>query len=477
MIKQLLATLWILLCGAAFAQDAPRIWTLKECIDYALSNNIDVRRSLLGMETADINLLQSKAQMLPTLNTGSSYGINLGRSVDPTTNLFIQRQINSINFNANSNFLLFNGLRLLNTVRQNQIENKAAIEDFNRAKNDVILSVISFYMNVIFNKELYNNAQLQLNTTMQQLQRSRRLAEAGSVPRGDVLDLEAQAATNELNLVNRENALNLSQLQLKQALQLPGTVSMDVEVPRIDMVEELMLDQDAEGVFSVARTIMPQIRAANYRVESTLAALRAARGNYFPRLNLNANIFTNYSSAFMTATGFEVTNATPQIGFVQGTNQPVFSTVPAGRAILVEKPMRDQFNENVSKVFSLQLQIPIFNGLATRAGVQRSAISNQQALINLQDNENRLRQAVETAHNDAVAAAKTYQSSVKQVAARDEAFRMNRQRFESGAIDFVDYQVSENNLFQSQSDLLRAKYDFIFKKKVIDFYQGRPIDL
>jgi outer membrane protein len=476
MMKQLLCLLALALCRPVFAQDAPRVWTLKECIDYALQNNIDVRRSLLGMETADINLLQSKAQMLPTLNAGSSPGINLGRSIDPTTNLFLQRQINSINFNANSNFLLFNGLRLLNTVRQNQIENKAAMEDYQRAKNDVILSVISFYMNVIFNKELYQNAEIQLNTTNQQLARTRRLAEAGSVPRGDVLDLEAQAATNELNLVTRENALNLSLLQLKQALQLPGATAMDVEVPAVDMVEELMLNEDAEDIYMVARTVMPEIKAASYRVESTTMAVRAARGNYFPRVNLNGNVFTNYSSAFMQPIGSEIIAPPPQIGVVQGTNQQVISNRAIERPILVTKPFNDQFSENISKVFSLQIQIPIFNGLNTRAGVQRSIISNQQAVINLQDNENRLRQAVETAYNDAAAAAKTYQSSLRQVAARDEAFRMNKQRFESGGVDFVNYQVAENNLFQAQSDLLRAKYDFIFRKKVLDFYLGKPLE-
>jgi outer membrane protein len=476
MMKRFISLLFVLGSLAVAAQDAPKVWNLKECIDYALQNNINVKRSLLAVDNAEINLLQSKATMLPTVNGGASYGLNWGRSVDPTSNAFIEQQINSINFNGNSNFLLFNGLRLLNTVRQNQLENKASIEDYNKAKNDVILSVVTFYLNVIFNKELYQNAQFQLNTTDQQLDRTRKLAEAGSVPRGNVLDLEAQSATNELNLVNRENALNLSLLQLKQALQLPGTTPMDVEVPSIEMVEQLALDKNAEDIFGIAKQAMPEMKAAQLRVSSTSMALKAARGSYLPRLNLSGNIFTNYSSALKIP--MDIVQTLPQIGVVQGSNTPVFAlntvNVPTSFA---EKPRNEQFNDNVSKALSFQLQVPIFNGLATRSNVQRSIISNQQAVITLQDNENRLRQTVETAYNDAVAAAKTFQSATKQVTARDEAYRMNKQRFENGAINFVDYQVSENNLFQAKSDLLRAKYDFIFKKKVLDFYEGKPIDL
>lgn len=477
MMKKITCFLLVLVAGAAYAQETPKVWTLKACIDYALQNNINVKRSLLAVDNAEINLLQAKATMLPSVNGGASYGLNWGRSVDPTSNLFIQQQINSINFNGSSSFLLFNGLRLLNTVRQNQYENKASIEDYNKARNDVILSVITFYLNVIFNKELYQNAQFQLNTTNQQLDRTRKLAEAGSVPRGNVLDLEAQSATNELNLVNRENALNLSLLQLKQALQLPGATAMDVEVPDMAMVEELALTKNADEIFSIAKATMPEMKAAALRVTGSTLALKAARGNYMPRVNMVGNIFTNYSSAFKLPVDFETIGPPQQIGVVQGSNAPVVSLSPQIRAILAEKPRSEQFSDNVSKALSFQLQVPIFNGLATRSNVQRSIISNQQALISLQDNENRLRQSVESAYNDALAAAKTFQSATKQVTARDEAYRMNKQRFENGAINFVDYQVSENNLFQAKSDLLRAKYDFIFKKKVLDFYEGKQIEL
>lgn len=480
MKKIILMSICLISMHAGISQDK-KIWTLKECIDYALQNNLNVKRSLLTVENSQIGLTQSKFQMLPSLNGGSTFGYNWGRSIDPTTNLFSTQRINSFNLNASSSVILFNGFRLVNTYRQNDLDNAASKEDFTKAKNDVILSVITFYTNVIFNRELFLNAESQLATTTQQLERTRKLAEAGSVPRGNVLDLEAQQATNELNLINRENALNLSLLQLKQALQFPASTPMDVEIPVLDIGTEMLIAETSEQIYEAARLSLPEVKSAQLKLQSSTLALKASRGSLYPRLSLNGNLFSNYSSAadrdrFIRDGGTPTTIA-QQIGYVQGVNTPVLTDVQVPSGQLVEGyVLQDQIKDNISRALSLSLQIPIFNGYQTRASVQRSMVSNQQAAINLQDTENTLRRLVETAYNDALAAAKTYQSALKQVSARDEAFRMSKQRFDNGAVNFVDYQVSENALFQAKSDLVRAKYDFIFKKKVLDFYQGKPIE-
>ncbi len=480
MKKIILMSICLICMHAGIAQDK-KIWTLKECIDYALQNNLNVKRSLLTVENSQIGLTQSKFQMLPSLNGGSTFGYNWGRSIDPTTNLFSTQRINSFNLNANSSVILFNGFRLVNTYRQNDLDNEASKEDFTKAKNDVILSVITFYTNVIFNQELFSNAESQLATTAQQLERTRKLAEAGSVPRGNVLDLEAQQATNELNLINRENSLNLSLLQLKQALQLPASTQMDIEVPVLDIGTEMLISETSEQIYEAARLTLPEVKSAQLKLQSSTLAMKASRGSLYPRLSLNGNLFSNYSSAadrdrFIRDGGTPITVA-QQIGYVQGANIPVLTDVQVPSGQLTEGyVLQDQIKDNISRALSLSLQIPIFNGYQTRASVQRSMVFNQQASINLQDTENTLRRLVETAYNDALAAAKTYQSALKQVSARDEAFRMSKQRFDNGAVNFVDYQIAENALFQAKSDLVRAKYDFIFKKKVLDFYQGKPIE-
>jgi len=450
MIKKLI-TVMILVSASSmsFGQEtgSKKNFTLKECIEIALQNNLTVKRSVLGLKGADITLDQSRYSMLPNVNLSSSGGSNWGRSIDPTTNQFIDQKIDNANINANANLLLFNAFRVINTIRQSVNDKAAAENDYIKAKNDVILTVISFYTSVIFNQELLQNAQFQLRTTQQQLERTKKLEQAGAVPFGNVLDLEAQDATNELTLIQRENAYNLSLLQLKQSLQLPASTQLDVEVPALG-VEDLAIDQTTEQIYDLARQNMPEIKAAVFRTESANYGLKAARGSFYPRLSLNAGTFTNYSSAART--------------FQNG--------------VFVEKPFNDQFSENVARSLSLGLTIPIFNSYNARANVLRSKVTKETANINLTDVENRLRQAIETAYNDATAAAKTFTSSAKAVKAREEAFRMTKQRYDAGASNYVDYQVSENNLFQSKSDQVRAKYDLIFKKKVLDFYQGKPID-
>ena len=448
---------------------------MKECIEIALKNNLTVKRSELGLKGADINLDQARYTMLPTLNLSGSYGSNFGRSIDPTTNSFIDQKIDNSNLNANASLLLFNAFRVMNTIRQNVNDKAAADYDLTKAKNDVVLSVVTLYTSVIFNQELLQNAQFQLRTTQQQLERTKKLEQAGSVPLGNVLDLEAQNATNELNLIQRENTFNLSLLQLKQSMQLPASTPLEIDVPELS-IEDLSSIQSSEQIYDIAKQNMPEIKAAVYRSESSMYALRASKGSLFPRLSLNGNAFTNYSSAAkILANPVEINN--PTIGYLGNDQTAIvrsFGKTFTGN--IVEKPFSDQFSDNISQSVSLNLTIPLFNGYSSRATVQRNRIANTQASINLTDAENRLRQAIETAHNDATAAAKTFASSAKAVKAREEAFRMTKQRYDAGAANYVDYQVSENNLFQAKSDQVRAKYDLIFKKKVLDFYQGKPID-
>ncbi len=466
--------LFVLITTASWAQEK-KVYTLKECIEIALKNNLTVKRSELGLKGADINLDQARYTMLPTLNVSGSYGSNFGRSIDPTTNSFIDQKIDNSNLNANASLLLFNAFRVMNTIRQNVNDKAAADYDLTKAKNDVVLSVVTLYTSVIFNQELLQNAQFQLRTTQQQLERTKKLEQAGSVPLGNVLDLEAQNATNELNLIQRENAFNLSLLQLKQSMQLPASTPLDIEVPELS-IEDLSSIQSTEQIYDIAKQNMPEIKAAVYRSESSMYALRASKGALFPRLSLNGNAFTNYSSAAkILANPVEINN--PTIGYLGNDQTAIvrsFGKTFTGN--IVEKPFSDQFSDNISQSVSLNLTIPLFNGFSSRATVQRNKIATTQASINLTDAENKLRQAIETAHNDATAAAKTFASSAKAVKAREEAFRMTKQRYDAGAANYVDYQVSENNLFQAKSDQVRAKYDLIFKKKVLDFYQGKPID-
>ncbi len=480
-MKKRFTIILLFLASVGFAQEAGKVWTLKECVDYALANNLSVQRSMYSVEGAEIDYDQSRLAMAPNLNAGSSFGFNWGRSINPVTNQFITREINSLSPNANSSVTLFNGLRIQNTIKQSSKNLDASEADLEKAKNDVILGVINFYITVVFNKELLENARFQLSSSQQQLDRTKKQVEAGALPKSNELNLEAQVATNELNVINRENALALSMLQLKQALQIPASQDFDIEVPNI-AVADLLLENSREQIYDMARQSLPEVRSARLRVEGSYFAVKAAKGNLYPRLTLSGSINSNYSSANDEAQfSVEGTTVTPNVPIgtvnVNGSNYIVTAdrTTPNIVQISNSYGYRDQLQDNIFRQAGVNLSIPLFNGFQTRANIRRQTINRQIAEITLKQTENTVRQNVETAYNDAFAASKTYGSSLKQVNAREEAYRMTKQRFEIGAANFVEYQVSENDLFQAKSDLARAKYDFIFKKRLLDFYQGKSI--
>lgn len=467
---------------AAMAQ--PRKLTLKECVDIALERNLNIQRSKNNVDIFEASLLQAKAAFLPTVNAGGAYGQNFGRALNPVTNQFLNRNNNTINIQGIGSLNVFNGLRVQNTFKQSQRDVVAADKDLAKAKNDVTLNVITLFVNVVLNKELFENARFQLNSSQAQLDRIKRQVAAGALPLANELNQEAQVASNEVNLINQENVYTLSLLQLKQALLIPAAEEIEVQAPEVS-VDDLVLDQKAEEIYRIALQNMPEVQSAQLKVESSEFALRATRGTYLPRLTLNASAQSNYASAsdgplFRTGDNLLLT-ATP-VGQV-GTG----AIVPPGdpravyffqqERILVSDSygVRPQLEDNLFKAVSINLNIPIFNGLQTRASVQRAIIQKENAEIAVLETQNTLRQTIETAYNDALASSKTYNSSLKQVRAQEEAYRVNKQRYELGAINFVEYNVSENSLFQAKSDLARAKYNFVFRKKVLDFYQGKEL--
>lgn len=480
----LLTTLFV--AFGAFAQEAVppagQPISLKECVDIALKNNLRIRRGYYNVQSFNVNLLQSKAAFLPTLNAGSTYGFNFGRALNPVTNTIEARNSRNLNVQLTSGLTLFNGFRLQNTYRQNRKDVEAANMDLEKAKNDVILNVVTLYINVIFNKELFENNKYQLSSSQQQLERIKRQVEAGSLPRANQLNQEATVATNEVNLINQENALNLSLLQLKQAMQLPSSQVLDVEIPELQL-EDIILDQTPDEIYQISLKTMPEIKSAVLKVESADLALKAAKGNLYPRLTANGSFSSNYTSLQQKngdITGFNVTQGDPNfpIGFanVNGFNIPITGYQYSPIRTSEKYTEFEQLKDYVAKQVGFTMNIPIFNGLQTRTAVQRAAIQSELAGITEVETQNTLRQSIESAYNDAFAASKTYAASLKQVSAREEAYRMTQQRFDLGAVSFVEKQISENDLFQSKSDLTRAKYNFIFKKKILDFYQGKSIE-
>jgi outer membrane protein len=473
MVKNVLIIALLTFTMSVSAQTS-RVLDLQQCIEIALENNLSVKRGMLSLENAKIDKFQARGNQLPNLNVSGNYGYNWGRSIDPTTNDFINQQITFSGLNGSSNVVLFNGFRLANSVKQAQVNVESNEYDLEKIKNDVTINIVTFYLNVIFNRELVENAEFQLNSSEEQLQRTKKLVASGALPLTNELELTSQVATNEVNLVNAQNNLDLALLSLKQAMLIPASESIDIVIPDIEPDTQEGIGYSPQEVYDAAMNEMPEIQSAQLGLESALLGVKVAKAGGMPSLNLGGSFSTNYSDAYSRAvvTGSEFVEQdivfngqTTTIAF----EQPTY--------IREDVPFRDQIDQNLSRSLGISLSLPIFNRFSTHSNVQRARISLQQAEITVRERENTLRQQIESAYNDAQAAAKTYEANEKQVRALEETFRAVQNQYNLGAVNFTDFQVASNNLYRAKSDFVRAKYDYIFKVKILEFYKGNPLTI
>lgn len=455
--------------------------TLQQCVKVALDNNLTVKRGVYNAESYRVSRLSAQGNFLPTLNLIASGSQSYGRNLNPVTYQYFQGTTRTINPSASGSLLLFNGFRNQYTYRQSKKNVEAADLDLEKAKNDVIIAVVTNYTNVILNKELFENAKFQLNSSQQQLERIQKQVAAGALPKSNELTQEATVATNETNQITQENNYNLALIQLKQSMQVPASTPLEIVVPDITM-EDLVISQTPEEIYSAATQTLPQIKSAQLKVQAAELAMKSARAGYYPRLSFTYSAASNYNSASDKARYGVDPTATPTyptIGYVNGDPTiPVSSSQPVLSQYLISDSyhVNDQLNDNLFKSIGLTLSLPILNGFQTRTGVQQAIINQQLAEITVKETENSLRQSIETAYNNALAAAKTYTAALKQVSANEEAFRMVQQRHQIGAATYIEYQVASNDLFSAKSGLARAKYNFILTKKVLEFYQGKTIE-
>ncbi|HLF33035.1 MAG TPA: TolC family protein [Cyclobacteriaceae bacterium] len=457
------------------------IWTLEECIDVALRNNLIIRGSMLSVEDNRIALGQSRANVYPSLNAGGSYSNLWGRSVDPTTNDFSTQRIESSGLQGTANFTIYGGFRKRNTINQNKSALMASNYDLETDKNDVMLDVTTAFLNVILDFELLENARMQFNTTQAQLETTSKQVKAGALPYSNELDLIAQVESNKVQVIIAENDLRLAELRLKQLLLIPSDESFEVEIPEINddrIIPDLVPPDEA---YATAEQIMPQVKSADLNVQGAGYGVKIARGYLDPILTANVNMYTNYSSVAKKYVMGDTISFTAPIGYFinpfDNTQVPVFRDISEPSVTAENYAIPSQFKDNLSQSLGLTLQIPIFNGLSARSNYQRAKIQSERVNLQAQQIRLQLRQNIELAYNNALAASQTFEASKKQVTSLEESFRATQKSYDLGARSYFDYQVASNNLFRARSDLLRAKYNFIFTQKVLDFYVGKPITL
>ncbi len=474
-MKKLL--LCFILLFLTFNMQAQKKWTLEDCIKYALDNNIQVKQSQLSAESDKISALQSKLGVLPNVNGSVGHNYNWGRNIDPSSNSYTDQQTQSNSFSLTSSVDLFNGFQKVNTIRQSQSNYMASKYDVEKMKNDIALRIGQAYLQILFNKEQVEISQNQVDISNMQIERTKKLFEAGTIAKGNLLDIQSQGALEEANLVAAQNQLELSYLDLVQLLDLKSTTDFDIVKPEIKMENEIALIP-ANQVFAYAAGVMPEIKSAEYRLESSYRGLAIARSSRYPSLSLSGYYGSNYADNYLDYT--KIKSMSTIIGMptnysVAGTGEKIVQQITNYE--FEKMSFKDQLDNNLSKSLRFTLNIPIFNGYQVNANVSKAKLNTLNANYNLQTAKNQLQKSIEQAYADAQGAYKSYNASQKAVTSFQEAFNYMQQKFDVGMMNSVDYNDAKNKLIKAKSDLLRAKYNFIFKKVILDFYQGNPITL
>jgi len=474
LLRRLLALLILLFVLPAIVQ-AQKVWSLEDCINYALTNNIQIKQQRLSLKLQEYTLLQSKTQFLPSLNGNVYHGYNFGKTVDRYTNSFAEARVQSDNFSISSQMTLFNGFTLLNTLSKNKLLIQSGKYDVEKMQNDICLNLASGYLNILFNQELLANAEGQLAITQQQVGRTKTLVEVGTLAKGNLLNIEAQAAAEELQKVTAENQLKLSYLILAQILDFRSADSFDIVRPSFAVPDKPVIASSPNVVYALALETQPQVKSAEILIETAEKDLAIARGNASPSITFQGSWSTGYSGASQEVSGYTY-GGLQEVGYVlPDTSMKVVSPIfsPSFNKITFE----NQINDNQNKSLGFFLTIPIFNGLQQRTNISRAKIGIENARLNLEQTKNTLNQDIQRSHADAIASINKYKAAKKSVDAMEEAFFYMQQKFDVGMVNSVDYNEAKKNLSKSQSDMLQAKYEYVFKKTILDFYMGKPIVL
>ncbi len=448
MRKYLLIISYFVLISAVKAQE---VWTLEKCVEYALTNNIQVKQQLLLVKSEQALLLQDKLSLLPSVNGGASHGYNFGQTVDRYTNKFATDRVQTDNFYLGSTVTLFEGFQKINQVKQRKVDLEATRFDTDKFMDDISLNIATGYLQILYYKELVKTTENQLNATELQSQRLKKLVDAGALAQGDFYTLEAQRAADNSQVVNARNNLDIAYLTLVQMLDLASPEGFQIESPDLDLGLQPALAVSPDQIYGFALETQPSIKSAESRVKSSEIGLVMAQGGQSPSLALQGSLGTGFSGAnkLLDSTSF------------------MFNT----------KPFADQVKDNFNRSISLNLNVPIFNGWSTRTAISRARINVENTKYNLELSKLQLRKTIQQAYADAKAALNNYDASVTGVNAARESFRYADQKFSVGAINSVDYNNSKKDLEKAESDQLRAKYEFIFKSTVLDFYMGKPLSL
>ncbi len=465
----------LLLLSISFGAQSQESWSLQRCIEHALENNLNIKQSKISSEIADINVKQAKQSRYPSLNASTSLNTNFGRSVDPVSNDFVTQNFISNNLSLSSGVTVFNGFRIANSIKQSMIQKDAAEYDIDQTQRDIALSVANNYLSALFADENLAIAKSQLETSREQLSQTEKLITAGVRPENESLDILAQIANNEQQVITAENSKVIALLGLKRLLRLEPEVSMILEIPTNVNVES---DPDLltfEEVYSSALKSQPSVKAGELRIESAKIGEKISKAGILPRVSAFGNVGTNYNNKAQKFDDFNDVLFNRDV--VINGQDAVIGELRSIPLDISDKPYLNQFDENLSYGVGLSVSVPIYNNYSVRADIERSKLN----IINTETQNEQLKEQLKTtvqqALADAKAAKRRLNASTKSVEAQRASFNNADKRFNAGTINTFEYVSIKNALAQAEVNAVIAKYEYLFANKILDFYMGKPIRL
>jgi len=439
-MKRVIITVFLLRIALSspglFAQEIS--WTLGDCVTYAIENNIELKRQKLQTETAGVNLVKSKLDVLPSLNFGSDAQLGFGRSIDPVTNLITFEQNFSNSYFLNSSIEIFSGFTTLNTISANKFMMKAGLENEKIAKNQLILDITTQYFQSLYAKGVESASKVQLDLSERQLFRITRMVETGKEAVSKQYEIQSRASADRLNYTIAQNNTSQALTTLKQMLQLEAGTAFDIIQPDLDNIMTTAPDYVTDSIFSIASNILPRLKAIEFELEASKKQVSAAKGSLSPSLEVGGTVYTGYYQI--------LTEGTP--------TQDSFS---------------EQLKNNNSQALYLTLAIPIFNNYVTGRNIKLARIRMNDTQLKLELEKNNLYSEVENACLDFNRSVDENAAAVANLAFNKKSFAAVEKKFESGLVDVTDYSAAQVTLFRAETETLRTKLQLIFRKLTIDF--------
>ncbi len=486
MLKTMFKKYYFLLAFSSFlgvAAKAQTVLNLEKCVQYAVENNLQLKQTALQVGNAVLQKAQAKSQQMPTVSASFQPSLNLGRSVDPTSNSFANQTIFSNGYGVTAGYNVYAGGTIKNGIKQSELDIAASNADAATVLNNIALSVAQAYLNILQAEDNLKAAKENLAQTIRQVAQVQKFINAGALATGSKLDLEAVEATNEQIIVQSENVVAAAYLSLKMLMNYPINDDFIIEHPEIAVPTDNLASLTSKSLYEKAVSTQPQIRAVDLRQKSAEVTVAIARGRGLPTVQAFGSLRTNYSSLGKQFTGDLEQGSKQYFGdlYVPATattsEQYVPLLVRQPKPVLESTPYFKQFADNISTTVGFTVAIPIYQGGQVKIGIERAKLAVKNAELQAEQTKRQLSNDVTLALANAKAAQKILQAAQKTLKAREAAFENTQKRFAAGAANSFELSTAQSILDNAKIAVIEKKYDYLFKLKIVDFYQGVPIKL